>query len=490
MQIRANLLSASSLRNDTFFYGIATLSERGLSFLIIPLLTKSISQELYGIWTQIIITAALVSNIILMGFHTAAVRFLAGGNNQQESSNLFHGMLAIVLANSIIIIILTFLFASPLSQLVFRDTRFLKFIPLLGFFLVSEALFELVAAFLRAHKEIQVLSVYYFVKTAMRIVILGVGILIFHIGLFQTIIGIVASQLGFILFIYIKNILKKIGLSLSFGNIHWKTILFFSLPLVPYGILIWANNFVDRYFILHLLDITQVSIYAVAYSLAAIVGLFYSIIGFTLYPYLANLWNNGDKNSAAETLHKTIEYYLFFTIPFIALLTILSSPIIKIFSRVEYLSNWQVVLWLGVGIGMFGLYQLNIYSILLANKTLLNLEISAVSLFGNILFNMFLIPSVGILGAAIATFLSNSILACWSIQSGKKYLPYLFPWRTTLKIILATCFMSFVLLIAEHHVEINSVWRLICLMGVGSGIYGAIDLLNKNSIILGLSKNI
>jgi O-antigen/teichoic acid export membrane protein len=356
--------------------------------------------------------------------------------------------------------------------------------------LVSEALFELVAAFLRAHKEIQLLSVYYFIKTAMRIVILAIGILIFHIGLYQTIMGIVASQIGFILFIYINNIFKKVGLSLSFGNIHWKTVLFFSLPLVPYGILIWANNFVDRYLILHLLDMTQVSIYAVAYSLAAMVGLFYSIIGFTLYPYLAKLWNNGDKINAAETLHKAIEYYLFCSIPFIALLTVLSSPIIKIFSRVEYLSSWQVFLWLGLGIGIFGLYQLNIYSLLLANKTLFNLEVSAVSLFGNFLFNILLIPRIGILGAAIATFLSNSILAYWTIKSGIKYIPYIFPWRATLKIILSTLFMSFVLLIAEQHLEINNLWKLICLLSIGTGIYGAIDLLNKNSFILRLSKNI
>jgi O-antigen/teichoic acid export membrane protein len=490
MQNRANLFSVSSLRNDTFFYGIATLSERGISFLIIPLLTKSISQELYGIWTQIIITAALVSNIILMGFHTAAVRFLAGGESRQESSSLFHAMLAIVLANGFIVIALAFLFTSPFTGLVFKDVRFSNFIPLLSYFLISEAIFELVAAFLRAQNKIILLSFYYFIKSSLKISILAIGLLALHIELYQTILGMIAMQVVLIIFIYVKDILMKVGLSISIWNIRWKTIMFFSLPLVPYSMLIWANNFVDRYVILHLLDIKQVSIYAVAYSFAAIVGLFYSVIGFTLYPYLAKLWNEGDKIGAAKTLKKAMEYYLFCVIPFIALISVLSDPIIKIFSKSDYLSNWLVIFCLGVGIGVFGLYQLNIYSTLLANKTFLNVKLSAVSLSVNVLLNIILVPIIGILGASIATLLSNSVLALWIIRIGKQYLPYIFPWKLTIKIIMATFIMSSILLVVKEYVEISNLWILIFFIALGSGIYGTIDLLNKYSLLIRLRRNL
>jgi O-antigen/teichoic acid export membrane protein len=482
--------STSSLRNDTLFYGVSTLSERVISFLLLPLLTKSIAQELYGVWSQIIITAALVSNIILMGFHTAVVRFLPGRENNRGSSEIFHGMMAIVLLNSFIVILIAFLFASPLSHLIFSDVRYSNFIPLLGFFLVSETLFELVAAFLRARKSIQLVSLYYFMKAAVRIGLLAIGILIFRLELYQAITVVVSAQLILILFIYVKDILKKVGLRISVLDIPWGKIMFFSLPLVPYGILIWANNFVDRYFILHILDITQVSIYAVAYSLAAIAGLSYSVLGYTLYPYLTRLWNAGDKIGAAETLHKVTEYYLFCTIPVITLLANLGAPFVRIFAKSEYISNWQVVFFLGAGIGSFGLYQLNLYIILLANKTLLNLKVTAICLFVNVIFNTMLIPMIGILGAAIATFLSNSILAFWIIRKGKKYLPYVFPWRTMIKIVVATSIMMLVLLMTGRYVEIRSLGMLILIFSLGAGIYGTIDLLNKNSLLLRLYRNI
>ena len=71
-----NLFKVSSLKNDTLFYGVAVLAERLIGLLIISLLTKTLSQEFYGIWTQMIVTTGLLSPIVLMGFYSAAVRFL------------------------------------------------------------------------------------------------------------------------------------------------------------------------------------------------------------------------------------------------------------------------------------------------------------------------------------------------------------------------------------------------------------------------------
>jgi len=297
-------------------------------------------------------------------------------------------------------------------------------------------------------------------------------------------------QFLLITLIYVKDIVNKIGLSISFTDIRWKGIFSFSIPLIPYAILIWANNFIDRYLILHTLNINQLTIYAVAYSLAAIVGLFYSILGYTLYPYMANLWNNGDKNGAAEMLRKATEYYLFFAVPLIAILTILSTPLIKLLSTAQYLSNWQVVFWLGVGIGVFGLYQLNICSMLLLNKTLLNLKIAVVAVVTNLMFNILLIPVIGILGAAIATFLSNSILAFWTIAIGKKYIPYVFPWRSTVRIVRATLVVSIFLLSTRHYLDMNNFFLLVFVLTLAVAIYGSIDLLNKNSALLQLRRGL
>jgi len=490
VRIQIKRLRTSSLKHDTFFYGTAIIAERFISILIIPLLTKTLPQEIYGIWTQMIITAGLLSPIILVGFYTSMVRFLAGNQNDQETSTIFHGMLGIVVFNSFFFVAITFVFTPSVSRIMFGDNRFSHFVYLFGFFLTAQVLFNMASAFLLARKEIRVLSMYYFLKNGGRIGILAIGILLLHLNLFHAIIFIVIAQLLLSSFVYIKNILKKVGFNIAIRNIPWKEIMFFSLPLIPYSVFIWVNNFVDRYCILHILNINQVSVYAVSYSLAALIGLFNSILGFTLYPHMAHLWNEGNKGGAAEILSKAMAYYLFFTIPAIAIVTILSTPIITIVSTAEYISSWQVVFWLGVGIGIFGFYELNVLSILLANKTLLNLKISAAALIVNIILNIIMIPKIGILGAAIATCMSNSVLAFWTILMGRKYLPYLFPWRALAKIGFSTVVIALFLLTVRRYFEIDNIYMLASAIISAAIIYGLVDLLSRRSFLLQLVRNL
>ena len=225
--------SAPSLKKDVLFYGIAVIAERFVSFLIIPILTKNLSQEFYGVWTQIIVTVGLLSPVVLMGFSSAAVRFLAGEKDSQKISSIFHWMSAIVLSISFLVIVIALLFGSTLSKVIFGNTHLYRFVYLFGFFLLADVSFELILSFLRAQKKIQTLSVYYFLKNAGRVIVLALGILLFHLNFLYTVTSLVALQLGLIIFMYVKDIFSKLGFNFYLKKVPWKKIICFSLPLVP-----------------------------------------------------------------------------------------------------------------------------------------------------------------------------------------------------------------------------------------------------------------
>jgi len=475
----------SNLKKSTIIYGGAVIVERFISFFTLPVITKNLSLELFGIWTQMVVTMGLLMGVVLLGFHTAIVNFFAGDENNQEKSSIFHAMLGIVLLNIVIIIVITFFYAPSISNLMFGDAKFSHFVPWFGFLLVTEVVFELLTAYLRAGQKIKLLSLYYVIKSAGRVGALAIGIAVFHVGLFEAVAFLVVLQFIFIMFIYVRDIQRKTGIKLIFTawNERWKEIIHFSLPLVPLGVFLWINNFVDRYLILHILDIGQVGIYSVAYSLAAITAIFYSVLGYTMYPQLAKLWNIGDKAGAAELLRKGVGYYLFLLFPSIALLTILSAPLISMLSTSDYISSWMVVLGICVGIGILGLYQIYFYVTLLAKRTYLNFIIVVVAVLVNLFLNIVLIPRMGILGAAIATALSNSILAFWTMLISNKNLPCLFPWVDVVKIFMATCIMSVFLLAAKYYIVINNLWILMVIVIIAGLTYLAVDLLNKNSFV-------
>ncbi len=474
------------MKKDTIFYGIAILSERMISFFTLPILTKKMPMELYGVWSQITVTMGLIIPLVLLGFQTAMVNFFSGQkDNNQEKKNIFFFMSGIVIINLIVINTLTTTFSMPIGKFMFGSADFASYVPLFGYLLSSEAIFELLVGYLRSEQKIKLLSGYYIIKSILRIGVLTLGLLTFHVSLNDILLSLALLQILFVVVIYIKDVfeLRSVAFNKTPWSMRWKELMLFALPLVPLNIATWGNNFIDRYLVLHFTDIKQVGVYAVAYSLAAIAGLFYSILGFTLYPKLAQLWNDGRKEEVAAYLQKGIGYYLFLLIPSIASLTIMNESIIGIFSRWEYVSSWVVIFFLSVGIGLFGFYQIFFYITLLAKRSFANLLIMAASVMANIIINLVLIPQIGIVGAALATALSNGILAAWTILISRSAVAIKFPWSVFYRLLTATAVLSVFLLFAKNHISTFTVWSLGGVVVVAGAIYLAMDLMYKNSML-------
>lgn len=481
------------MKKDTIFYGISIMIERMISFFMLPILTKKMSMELYGVWSQITVSMGFLVPIVLLGFQTAIVNYFSDRTNHDvEKKNIFLFMACIVLVNLIIVIACTSIFSSQLGNFMFGGVYFAGYASLFGYLVCNEALFELLVGYLRSSQKIKILSIYYVIKSILRIGAFALGLMVFHLGLYDMLIILILLQFVFVIVIYFKDIL---GLStLRFEATFWRRrsreLTLFALPLVPLSVVTWGNNFVDRYLVLHFMDIKQVGIYSVAYSLAALVGLFYSVLGFTLYPRLAQLWNNEGKSDISALLQKSMGYYLFLLIPSIALLTILNQSIIDIFTTKEYLSNWVVVFSLSSGIGLFGFYQIFFYITLLSGKSFVNLIIMAVSVIANIVFNLVFIPRIGIAGAALATALSNGILAAWTIGISRNDVVIKFPWTDMGRILFFTSIISAFLLFARSHINIQSAWSLGAVAISAGAIYLGMDVMSKNSLIrqLGIGK--
>lgn len=481
---------SASLKRDTLVYGTAVLTERAVSFLLLPVLTKMLSPDLFGVWSQIIVTIGLLSSLLLLHLHTALVNTFSGGAKETVPKYLaFHGILFMALIFLAIVIGGLWVSASPMSRIVFGHEEFHAFIPLLGLLLATEALFELTIAFLRSAQQITRLSLYYTVKNLGRLVLMAGGLVLFQVDLYDAILWVGLWQAGLVGFIYVKDIFTQtIPVALSETLAHMKSLLAFSLPLVPLGIMLWGNSFLDRYLILHFLGLEQVGIYAVTYSLAATIAVLYSVLGFTLYPELTRLWNSDDKTRAGELVKTGVGYYLLFLIPAIAILTMLGEEIIAVLATKRYLSHWLTMLLIAGGIGLYGLYQIHLYLVLLAKKTLQNLLIVGGSLALNFVLNLMFLSILGLTGAAMAILLSNGFLAGCTIMLSRKAVPILFPWMQMGKMLIAVAIMTALLLVAKQSIPLNNFWGLLFTIVIAGTVYLACYCFSDREMARGLRR--
>ena len=292
----------------------------------------------------------------------------------------------------------------------------------------------------------------------------------------------VSFQLVVTLLIYAKEV-KLITLlrsGLDIGKHHWNEVLRFSLPLVPFAVLLGINTFVDRLFITHSHDLEMLATYSAGSSLVAIIAFFYSVLGFTLFPELSKRWADGNKDGAIILLRKVIIVYLSLLLPFIVFMVIAGSDILLILTTKDYIISADVLFLLSCNIGLFGLYQISFYFILLqrgsAHAPLLVAIVSGI----NILFNALLVPKYGMLGAAIAGFISNSFLAIVAIYLSQKSLQWQFPWEASIRILMRALFMGLIIWLGMGWFG-DSPIILTGILSVAGIVYGVLDYLDKRN---------
>lgn len=475
--------STRGLRQNTLIYGAAVGIERVFSLLIIPILTKTLPQELYGIWTQIIITSSFIVPLLLLRMDTGLINFFAG-LDKSEKSRALHSILWIFTINCLVLLAISVLCGQGLSNLMFGSSSFEGYVLLFSTFLIGDALVELLFAYLRAEERIDALSAYYLVKYLGRVLILLLCLGYLHVSFQVTLTAVVFWQLLFGIVLYVGHINKNLRpkMLLAGGELRhrWAQLLTFSLPLIPVGVFIWLNIFASRYFIIHMLGLPAVSVYAAAYSISgSVIGLVYAILGFTLYPKLASHWNRSAFQEVSNLLPRVISFYLFLAIPAVAAFTILSEPLTRVLATRNYVCHWSLTFTLAASIALFGLYQLYFYVVLLGKKTLSGLLCAATASIVNIGINFFLIPAAGLLGAALAACFSNGIMAAWTYIEAYRTLPFGFFGKDLLKILAATLAMCIGMLAFSQWVTLRDVWQLVSLILIGGILYLSVILATR-----------
>lgn len=476
----------SKFRSDTAVYGLVQVAERLISFVLLPLLTKTTSAEEYGIWSQLIVVAGMSTPIVLLGLQTALVRYLPQwrGAVQVQLSMVLSAFIAV----TSVVVLMTFglvLFKDELGVLFFGALGHASYVLLLAGLIATEVLFELLVSVLRAQGLIRRIACYLLLKSAAR---LGVFLFVLaYLGVtFQmAVLSFVVCQFCFVLLAIFREIpvrnVAKVGFKPS--SPYWGETLRFALPMVVLALLIGLSNSVDRFFLTHLLGVYAVAVYAAAISIAGISGFFYSVLGFSLFPEMAACWAEGRKDDAAQLLSRTVHVYLFFLLPFIFAVGICGPDILVFLTTQEYHISSLAFFLLATAVGLFGLYQVGVYAVILEGRSVDTMWLMAVTVIIGIALNAAFIPMWGVVGAALATCVTNALLALRTVTMALRILslPNFHGWL--FNTVIRAGVMGLMLFGVRTMFTFNSPWKLILLLLLAGAVYLAMDFWGKDSAL-------
>lgn len=407
---------------DSFTYGLAGILSRGIQILLIPIYTRVFAPQEYGIIDWLTVIAALINLTVALEISQGVARYISEADTKYDKSAYASTSVLFTLAAYGLFAILCISFSSELALAVIGSEEYTYVIIAAVAAIALNGVYVLLQDLLRWQFkpfEYAVTSIVFSITAASVSIYL---VLVPKLGISGIYYGQIAGAIvGMALsWFYSRDIF-----TLKFDRKRCKTMLVYSIPLVPSSMAVFANLYIDRIAIKEISGLSDLGIYGVGFRFASIMSLL--LMGFqaTITPLI---FKNHKNPETPDNIARIFLYYLAITGSLIIFLSLFSSELLRVFATSEYYIAWSVIPVLAVALLVANSY---IFSpgLFLAKKTKTIAFITVLCAIANFALNIVLIPVLGILGAAIASLLSATLLFALYISNSQKLYRVPYNWR-------------------------------------------------------------
>ncbi len=394
-------------------YG-ATLASMVFSLGSAALLTRTLSGEEYGVWSQFRVVSGLMMTALSLNLGHGFLRFGAGASPERRGV-IFSHIVGAQLALVVLVLLVVLPFAEPLGEMAFGRPGLSLWLGVGAWALFTLVQVQLVNSLLmqsRAPRAYGLLSAYriltllafgsLFVWPRVEVAVLvSVGMLI-----------CLALALGFSARAELRW--PRLGL----GPI--RELLAFCLPLLPIQLAMWVVASSDRFFIKHYAGLEEVGRYALVYTFALLIPTVYSAVSGIFMTAIVRWYEGGELERVGAAVSWALRAYIAVGGAMVVGLFVGARPIITWLSKAEYAFDGVELVALSVGAGgfLFGLFQILTRLYDLAKRPWVISAIWVTAMIVNLGLNALWIPELGALGAAIATVVSYAatFILAWALR--------------------------------------------------------------------------
>lgn len=395
---------------DTVLFGISTFGSKILVFLLTPLYTAVLLTEEYGIADLINTTVNLIYPVLTLAITDATLRYALDKNCSKRA----------VFGNSIVITVLSvFLLLAFYPVITVMNSEIsLQLSHYWWYFVSTYAMYNIhlcFSNFIKGLEKTKLFAVQGIVQTVTVIVCNIYFLLVAKTGLQGYLLSIVIGFAVPTVLMFFAGGIYKLLFPFALDGKLLMEMLKYSIPMIP-TLLAWSiNMYINKYMLIGLLPagegLSASGIFSVANKIPSLLTAVLSI--FTQAWQLSAISN---VNDADESAYYTKVYENMHIVSLVGCLFII--PLSKIVSSIlfdpSYFSAWRHIPFLTLS-AFFSCLCGFLASAFRAYKKTGQLFVSvAVGAAVNIVLNLVLIKTVGVIGASIAT--AASFFVTWVVR--------------------------------------------------------------------------
>jgi len=425
------------LAGQTAIYGVSSIVARLLNYFLVPLHVRIFLPDEYGIVGQMYAYVSLLAVILIYGMETAFFRYYISEANKKK---LFFTSMVSLTFTSLLFIIIVYFFINPITTIlnIGGHAEIIKWCALI---VAIDAITAIPFAKLRAENKAKKFAIIKFINILINVVLNLFFLLLcpwlLKNGYFTNLVNIIYSKeigvgyificnliaSGFTILLLLPEILKT---EYKFDFPLLKSMLKYALPLLIFGLAGIVNETMDRIFLSYLLPkgiaMSQVGIYSACYKITLLMTILIQAFKYAAEPFFFSQ----SKEQNAKQVYADVMNYFVMACSLIFLGIMLYIDVVKYFVDKPYYEGLKIVpilLLANMFLGIF--YNLSVWY-KLTNQTKYGAYISIFGAIITIALNFSLIPIMGYMGSAWATFACYGSMMIVSFLLGQKkyYIQY------------------------------------------------------------------
>lgn len=272
--------------------------------------------------------------------------------------------------------------------------------------------------------------------------------------------------------------IKNLAIKLKENAVIRKELLRFSIPLLATSVSILVMQRTDTLMLGYFKTSDVVGLYNAAYPVAQLIPIFLSSIILIYVPISSQLYSKNRTEEMRRNYAVLTKWNLAATLPFFLVIFLFHDAVIVSIFGNAYIQAGDALRILAIGGFVQAFLGPNAATLVVIGKTKLNMVDDVIGAVMNVTLNLLLIPSLGIIGAAVASAVSFSTVA--ALKSAQIFWMHgLHPFTGNyLKPVAA----SGVLVSAIYLVvgQVHFVWMLAVLFFLFMAMYGISLIITKS----------
>ena len=450
-------------------YGLIPVFGKFISIILLPLYTRVLTPEDYGAQDVLIQLAIFLTFLINLELYSGVGRYFYDKKDITERKKLISTGLWITILIGIIIVSLAFFFNDVIYILFFETPKQKTAFYLTILWAPISAIYAYLNVVMRFEQKPKLYFALSNIQLLIRILSTILFVLVFRLGVMGVILGHIVGELSAVLML---GYFLREYFGFYFDKIDLRSILSFSLPMVPSVLIIAIQKPLIRFLTVNYLSIVALGYYTIALQIGSILSFVQFGLKASWQPFLYEMIQKTNYEIEVKKI-----YSLFLSITsLVCLLIILNGKLLlKILTTPAYFPAASLIGFVTITSMLEIIRQISGCGPIVVKKTKYITYIELVASLASVLFFVALHRYIGIIGLAVAFLGGILIKFIWGWVLTKKFTDINLNILPTIIILSLLIIVSIIYAVLDIPFIVSIIFSIIALV-----VYG---YFNKESIL-------